>query len=363
MDGAASGNRGDSAVSLVMKVSPDGTPYIAYKMERETSADEALGVLALKDGTWSSLGKVSEGRVGSYMDMAFNAAGMPTVSYVDYTNKISQQASVKVLNGSTWSFVGGATATTNKVSYHTINYLNDNKLMLLATYDAKDNVLARRELSVNTFENGTWTNNTTIPGRASDLVAYLQVSETLGDVLYLGVYNAVSPNSISVYKYANNNWTTLLDKWSDEKATAISLRDFDIAVNQQGDVYVAFPTTATTGRKSRVIKVDAETKQVTPVGTRSAPPRDRRSNLTWPFPPRWAYRTSSIGTKPISPPRWCPSIRIHRIGLLLLYWKRTKQMICTSGLLPMARLTWYLQRAVRCLAINMMHPDNKAAVP
>ena len=258
---------GDSAVSLVMKVSPDGTPYIAYKMERETSADEALGVLALKDGTWSSLGKVSEGRVGSYMDMAFNAAGMPTVSYVDYTNKISQQASVKVLNGSTWSFVGGATATTNKVSYHTINYLNDNKLMLLATYDAKDNVLARRELSVNTFENGTWTNNTTIPGRASDLVAYLQVSETLGDVLYLGVYNAVSPNSISVYKYANNNWTTLLDKWSDEKATAISLRDFDIAVNQQGDVYVAFSDNSNDGaEKSRVIKVDAETKQVTPVG-------------------------------------------------------------------------------------------------
>lgn len=256
----------DSAVSIVMKVSPAGTPYIAYKMDREASADEALGVLVLKDGAWSSLGKVSEGRVGSYMDIAFNAAGMPAVSYVDYTNKISQQASVKALSGTKWSFVGDTAATTNRISYHTINYVN-NQLMLLATYDASDNVLSRRELSVNTYANGAWTKNATIPGRSSNLVAYLEVSEVKDDALYLGVYNAVSPNSISVYKYANNNWTTLLDKWSDEKATAISLRDFDIAVDQKGDVYVAFSDNSNDGvEKSRVIKVDAETKKVTPVG-------------------------------------------------------------------------------------------------
>ena len=257
---------GDSAVSLVMKVSPAGTPYIAYKMDRELSDDEALGVLVLKDGAWSSLGKVSEGRVGSYMDIAFNAAGMPAVSYVDYTNKISQQASVKVLSGTKWNFVGDTAATTNKVSYNTLNYVGD-KLMLMATYDARDNVLARRELSVNTYGNGAWTYNATLPGRASDLVAYLQVSETMGDVLYLGVYNAVSPNSISVYKYANNTWTALVDKWSDEKATGMNLYDFDIAVDKQGDVYVALSDNSADGvYKIRVIKYDAETKQIVPVG-------------------------------------------------------------------------------------------------
>lgn len=256
----------DSAVSIVMKVSPAGTPYIAYKMDREVSDEEALGVLALKDGAWSSLGKVSEGRVGSYMDIAFNAEGMPAVSYLDYTNTIAQQASVKALNGTTWSFVGGPAATTNKVSYHTINYVN-NQLLLMATYDARDNVLARRELSVNTFANGAWTNNTTIPGRPSDLVSYLLVSEVKGDALYLGVYNAVSPNTISVYKYANNSWTTLLDKWTDANATAISLRDFDIAVDPQGDVYVAFSDNSNEGaEKSRVIKVDGETKEVAVIG-------------------------------------------------------------------------------------------------
>ncbi len=258
---------GDSAVSLVMKVSPDGTPYIAYKMDREVSAEEGLGVIVLKNGNWSKMGQVSKGQVGSYFDIAFNSKSQPAVSYLDYTNTISQQASVKALNGTSWSFVGGETATTNKVSYNTISYVNDNKLMLFATYDARDNVLARRELSVNTFENNAWTNNSTIPGRASDLVAYLMVSETVGDALYLGVYNAVAPNSISVYKYANNNWTVLIDKWSDKKATAINLRDFDIAVNNQGDVYVALSDDSADGAyKNRVIKYDAETKQVVPVG-------------------------------------------------------------------------------------------------
>lgn len=257
---------GDSAVSIVMKVSPAGTPYIAYKMDREVSDDEALGVMALKDGAWSSLGKVSEGRVGSYMDIAFNAADMPAVSYLDYTSTIAQQASVKTLSGTTWSFVGGPVATSNKITYHTINYVN-NQLMLMATYDARDNVLARRELSVNTYASGAWTYNTTIPGRASDLVAYLEVSEVQGDALYLGVYNAVSPNSISVYKYANNSWSTLLDKWADANATSISLRDFDIALDPQGDVYVALSDNSTDGaEKTRVIKVDGETKNVTPVG-------------------------------------------------------------------------------------------------
>lgn len=114
----------DSAVSIVMKVSPAGTPYIAYKMDRESSADEALGAMVLKDGAWSLLGKVSQGRVGSYMDMTFNTAGMPVVSYADYTNKIAQQASVKALNGTSWSFVGDTAATTNKISYNTLNYVD-----------------------------------------------------------------------------------------------------------------------------------------------------------------------------------------------------------------------------------------------
>jgi hypothetical protein len=162
----------DVVTSLRMKISPEGVPYIAYKMDRESSEDEALGMMVLRDGAWSLVGgKISEGRVDSHFDIAFKSNDLPTVSYLDYTSTISRQASVKSWNGTTWSSLGSTAATTNLVSYHTISYVNDNKLMLFAMYDARDGVLTRRELSVNTFENGTWTNNTTIPGRASNLVA------------------------------------------------------------------------------------------------------------------------------------------------------------------------------------------------
>ncbi len=258
----------EETLSLIMKVSPAGIPYIAYRMDREATDDEALAVMSLKEGTWSSLGQVSEGRADSYFDIAFKSDDLPAVSYLDYTSTISRQASVKSWNGTTWSSLGNTPATTNKVTYHTINYVNDNKLMLFAMYDGRDNVLARRELSVNTFENGIWSNNATIPGRASGLVAYLLVSEKLDNAIYLGVYNAVSPNSVSVYKYENNNWTAIIDKWSDENATGINLRDFAIAVDREGNVFAALVDDSSEGvAKHRVIRYDAETKEISSVGS------------------------------------------------------------------------------------------------
>lgn len=258
---------GDSAVALVMKVSPAGVPYIAYKMDREVSDDEGLAVMVLKEGIWSSLGQVSEGRVATNMDIAFNSKDEPAVSYPDYTNETSQQASVKTYNGTTWSFVGGQVATTDKVTYNALEYLNDNKLMLFAYFDGTKGPLARRELSVNTFEGGTWNNNTTITGRPAEHRGWLVTADKLDDAVYVGAHNAVSPNSISVYKYQNNTWTTLLDAWSDPNAAEISLRDFDIAVDRDGNVYVALMDDSSEGvEKNRVIKYNAETEEIESVG-------------------------------------------------------------------------------------------------
>lgn len=258
---------GDSAVALVMKVSPAGVPYIAYKMDREVSDDEGLAVMVLKEGIWSSLGQVSEGRVATNMDIAFNSKDEPAVSYPDYTNETSQQASVKTYNGTTWSFVGGQVATTDKVTYNALEYLNDNKLMLFAYFDGRSGPLTRRELSVNTFEGSTWNTNTTITGRPAEHRGWLVTADKLDDAVYVGAHNAVSPNSVSVYKYQNNTWTTLLDAWSDPNAAEISLRDFDIAVDRDGNVYVALMDDSSEGvEKNRVIKYNAETEEIESVG-------------------------------------------------------------------------------------------------
>ena len=74
---------------------------------------------------------------------------------------------------------------------------------------------------MNVFEGGSWTNNLVIPGRPSEHRGWLVTSAKLNDAIYVGAHNAVSPNSISVYKYQNNEWTTLLDAWYDENATEL----------------------------------------------------------------------------------------------------------------------------------------------
>ncbi|HLW10635.1 MAG TPA: hypothetical protein VKX35_09565, partial [Fermentimonas sp.] len=60
---------------------------------------------------------------------------------------------------------------------------------------------------------------------------------------------------------------TLLDAWYDENATGINLRDFDIDVDKDGNVYVAFADDSSEGvAKHRVLRYDAETKEITDVG-------------------------------------------------------------------------------------------------
>lgn len=258
----------DPALFLIMKVSPTGVPHLVYKMDRDDTADEGLSVLTLEDGSWSALGgQVSTGRVNSYLDIAFNSQGRPAVSYTDYTNTIAQQGSVKAYNGTTWNFVGGEEATTAQVTYNALGYVNDNKLMLFALFDGRTGPLARRELSVNIFEGGSWTTDQTIPGRPSDHRGWLVTTAKLDDAVYVGAHNAVSPNSISVYKYQDNSWTTLMDAWYDDNATAINLRDFDIEVDKDGNVYAAIAATNADGEaKHRVIRYDAETKAINDVG-------------------------------------------------------------------------------------------------
>lgn len=245
--------------SMIMKTSPSGIPYIVYKIKE----GGALAVLYLKDGIWTSLGQVSEGSVGTYFDIAFNSNDLPAVSYLE-----SNLAQVKSWNGTTWSLLGSTSATSDRATYHTINYVNDNKLLLSAMFDGRDGSYPRRALSVNTFENGTWTYNASIPGRETDLTTWLLVSEKVNDVIYVGCYNSVTPNSISIYKHENNNWTTIVHRWYDEDGTGgISWRDFDITADRDGNVYAALvDASSESGARIRVVKYDAETKEASSVG-------------------------------------------------------------------------------------------------
>lgn len=146
-------------------------------------------------------------------------------------------------------------------------FAGDSKLLLFSTYDAVGGGFIRREIGVSTYENNIWTVGAKLPDRPSSLIAYREVAKRKNDAVYLGIYNAVTPNSISIYKYANDTWTTLLDLWRDPNSTGINISDFDIEVDGQGNVYAAFADNSSAATyKYRVIKYTAATQTVSPVG-------------------------------------------------------------------------------------------------
>lgn len=259
----------DSMTSSVLKVNPlSGIPYVLFKQSRPEAANQKASMVTFQDGVWNSLGDASDGQIGSNFDFTFNQAGLPYISYLDYTAPISQMNTVKYFDGTSWKLVGNKGVTTNKASFNTLSFDANHGLMLFSTFDATSGPLLRRELCISTFDGTNWKTNQTMPGRSSDQVAYLEVSKFKNGSVYLGILNAISPNSLSLYKFTNGTWTTLLDKWKDPASTAMNLRDLDLDVDAQGNVYLAFVDNSSDGStlKQRVIVYSADKGTVSSLG-------------------------------------------------------------------------------------------------
>lgn len=259
----------DSMTSSVMRVNPvTGIPYVLYKRNRSESAEQKAAILRFENGAWVNMGTASDGQIGSYYDLTFSPTGTPVVSFADYTAATSQMLSVSKFNGTGWELVGAKGVTTSKISYNALGYTAEGQLVSFAMIDATGGTLARRELCFSGFDGTTWTTNQTIPGRSSDMVSYLPVVKTANGALYVAVFNAVSPNSFSLYKLQNGSWTTLLDKWKAETATAMNIRDFDMDVDRSGNVYIAMVDNSTDGAtlKHKVLMYSAANGTVSVLG-------------------------------------------------------------------------------------------------
>jgi hypothetical protein len=256
----------------MMKVSPvDGYPYIAYKEKRDVLNDQKAAMICLKDGAWGYVGSsdgLSLGRIASYIDFTFDSEGHPYVSYPDYTATKAQSASVRYFNGTEWANVGNPGIMDNTVTYTSLSFGPSNKLFLF-NMNSAIGVLAKRELNVSTFDGSAWTTNTTVTGRTAAQYGYLPVSKLVNGVLYLGVLNvaASTPYTFSVYSYADGAWTTIADNIIHDGATSCNLRDFDMDVDLDGNIFIAVADDATgTAYKPRVMKYTAETKVWSDVG-------------------------------------------------------------------------------------------------
>ncbi len=106
---------------------------------------------------------------------------MPYASIADYTASVAQAQVVKKFDGAAWSIVGNQELTPVKITYNTLAFATDEKLLAFSTYDAVGGGFIRRELGISTFENNAWTVGTKIPGRPSSLIANRQVAKRKND--------------------------------------------------------------------------------------------------------------------------------------------------------------------------------------
>jgi len=232
---------------FVMKVNPSSNvPYIAYVLSNDASENQKAGVFNLDAGQLVSVGSqtLSEGKAAN-IRMAFNAEGTPYVSFADYTNinltsptTTTYRASVMYLNGTSWSYVGAKGVTDVRVTFNDLVLKPDNQPMLFCMNDVAG-ALAKRELNISEFNGTGWTTSMTMPGRPASQYAYNITARLSNNVIYLAVYNAES-STFSLYKNSAGTWTTIADKYLDQGATKANLRDFDMDVDANGNIYIAY---------------------------------------------------------------------------------------------------------------------------
>ncbi len=230
---------------LTLRVNPKtNEPYLAYIQSASSTEEYKTGVFKLSEGQLVSVGPefISSGR-SSYCSIAFSTDGIPYVSFADYTNTISPSLSVAYLNGSSWDYVGGNAGkgiTDAKTSYTEVVLKADGQPMCFSVNSAAG-TLGKRELNISDYNGTSWTTSMAMPGRLATQNTYLPKAKLVNGVLYFGVYNVESGvGTFSVYKYENGSWTTLVNAYMDEGVTTANLRDFDMSVDLNGTIYVAY---------------------------------------------------------------------------------------------------------------------------
>ncbi|MFV0590460.1 MAG: hypothetical protein ACK5M7_03675 [Draconibacterium sp.] len=260
-----------------MRVNPiTNVPYLVYVPDMDDSDDEKAGVFKLNGTNLENVGSetISEGRT-TYPRIAFDTVGTPFISFADYTNEdpynagsTTSSASVMSYNGLGWSYVGNKGVTDGAVTYNNVVVKDDGNPMLFCYNNGRNGILARRELSISDFDGSSWTANIPMQGRPSTDYAYHPTAVNVNGVIYLGVYNSNS-GTFSVYKNENGTWTTIAENYLDKGATTGNLRDFDMDVDRNGNVFVcvADDQSGADIYRPKVLKYDATTETWSKVGT------------------------------------------------------------------------------------------------
>ncbi len=263
-----------------MRVNPvTNVPYLAYARNMDDVDDEKAGVLKLDGDKLVNVGSetISDGRA-RYLRIAFDSEGAPFISFSDYTNddpynpgSTTYSASVMSYNSLGWSYVGNKGVTDGRITYNDVVVKEDGNPMLFCCNAIRSGgILAYRELSVSNFEGSSWNANVAMPGRPASNATYFPTAVNVNGVIYIGTFNnSEGVGTFSVYKYENGTWATITENYLQEGATTGNLRDFDMDVDHNGNVFVcvADDESGADIYRPKVLKYDATAETWSKVGT------------------------------------------------------------------------------------------------
>ncbi|HMR20103.1 MAG TPA: hypothetical protein PKA53_12450, partial [Sphingobacterium sp.] len=244
-------------------------PYFLYSLSNSDTDLRKAHATKYENSSWTALGgALSDGRIATELAMVFNAQGKLFVSFPDYATTPAQAPIVQSYDGSSWSVVGGGPVFPAAVSYTTMAINPTNNQPILFNQISDRNYTIPRRATVYSHFNGTaWNTGNRVTGREDGLVGGIMKSKTVGDAVYLAIYNATNPSTYSVYKLQNNLWTTIVDQTLEEGATGLYVRDFDMDVDQDGNIYIAAGDNASGAYKPRVKKYNVSTQTWSQVGS------------------------------------------------------------------------------------------------
>lgn len=252
---------------ISMSVNPtNSNPAIAYVSNPESSSDRKLNLISFDGNQWGHIGaeNFTPARARN-VNLAYKKDGTPLVSFRD-DNLDPSQISVMGYQSNTWDYVGIPGISGIKASHGVISTDTEGNIYDFYIHDDNNDKANKRSILAKTYKGAAWA-ELPITGRTGAAIV-IKTKEANGNI-YLLALNFGDLQSISVYKYDGNNWTTLADQMKDSPENTILYREASFAIDAQGNVYVAYAENNGEGTEAqlKVKKYAAETQSWSTLGS------------------------------------------------------------------------------------------------
>jgi len=259
-----------TASGIKMAINPlNDLPYFVYQLTGKDASgaaisndiDKKVAVIGLVDNVWKNIGAVagvSEFKA-DVPGIGFTSDGTLHIGYKDYLNG-DQKATVLKYNGNSWSPVGSRRFTPLKVDYLSLAITqNDIPMLAMArtsVADASNPPVVARGLYITNYTSAAWS-SLTLPSTIST-VFYNQIIKGLDNKMYVGIMDrSTGVNKPSLYKYENNTWTAVGPINFTAPDGLVGFQTVSIAVDKNGEAYLAYQVAPSSGRLNHVMKYNA----------------------------------------------------------------------------------------------------------